>query len=248
MAALFFGSLILKGVHQMALVKYGAGIVDMRGSIGGTTFARNRSGNYARARTKPINPNTGLQIAIRAAMAFLTDRWAQTLTNNQRIAWNLYASSVTVTNRLGESINLSGFNHYIRSNVPRKQSLAPVVDDGPVVFEIPASDPTFATTVSEATQQYTNVYDATMDWADENGALLLIFQGQPQNAQRNFFGGPWRFMAGLSGVNGAPPASPFVTDAIFAIAELQRVWIYARIVRADGRLSEIFRADTFCAA
>ena len=232
----------------MALVKYGGGIVGMSGSIAGNTHARNRYGNYIRARTKPINPNTALQQAVRAAVAFLTDRWAQTLTAVQRTAWNLYADNVNMKNRLGETIKLSGYNHYIRSNVPRKQSLAPVVDDGPVVFEIPASDPTFATTASEATQQFTNVYDATMDWADENGALLLIYQGQPQNAQRNFFGGPWRYMAGLGGVNGAPPASPFVTDAVFAIAELQRVWIYARIVRADGRLSEKFRADTFCAA
>ena len=232
----------------MALIKYGGGIVQMSGSIAGNTHARNRYGNYVRARTKPVNPNTALQQAIRAAIAFLTDRWAQTLTAVQRTAWNLYADNVAMKNRLGETVNLSGFNHYIRSNVPRKQANSSVVDDGPVVFEIPAKDPTFSTTASEATQQFTNVYDATMDWADENGAHILIYQGLPQNPQRNFFGGPWRYMAGLSGVNGAPPASPFVTDAVFAIAELQRIWIYARITRADGRLSEPFRADTFCAA
>ncbi|KKK46169.1 hypothetical protein LCGC14_3164300, partial [marine sediment metagenome] len=204
--------------------------------------------NYSRARTKPINPNTPRQQAVRATVAFLSDRWSQTLTAVQRTAWNLYADSVTMKNKLGESIFLSGFNHYIRSNVPRKQASSPVVDDGPVVFEIPEKDPTFSTTASEATQQFTNTYDATLDWADENGAHILIYQGQPQNAQRNFFNGPWRFMAGLSGVNGAPPASPFVSAAVFAISELQRIWIYARITRADGRLSEVFRADTFCAA
>ena len=82
----------------MALVKYGGGVVQMSGSIGGDTHARNRYGNYIRARTKPINPNTDLQVAIRAAMAFLADRWSQTVTSAQRTAWNLYGASVAMKN------------------------------------------------------------------------------------------------------------------------------------------------------
>jgi len=80
----------------MALVKFGGGVVGMSGSIAGTTFARNRSGSYARAKTKPINPNTTLQNLVRATFAMLSARWAQTLTEAQRTAWNLYASSVSV--------------------------------------------------------------------------------------------------------------------------------------------------------
>jgi len=213
----------------------------MTGSIAGNTYARNRYGNYARARTKPVNPNTDRQNAVRAAMAFLTDRWAQTLTGDQRTAWNLYGSNVAMTNRLGETINLSGYNHYIRSNLERKRVTGSVIDDGPVVFEIPAEDPTFAITASEATQQITFTYDDGMDWADENGAWLFLYQGQPQNPQRNFFAGPWRYCSIVEGVNGAPPASPKIADVQFAIAELQLQWGYARISRADGRLSQPFR-------
>ncbi|GAH13494.1 unnamed protein product, partial [marine sediment metagenome] len=50
----------------MSLVKYGGGIVQMSGSIAGNTFARNRYGNYVRARTKPINPNSDRQVVVRA--------------------------------------------------------------------------------------------------------------------------------------------------------------------------------------
>lgn len=232
----------------MALVKYGGGIIQMSGSLAGNTYARNRSGNYVRARTKPVNPNTARQVTIRAAMAFLTDRWAATLTANQRTAWNLYASNVNMLNKLGETIKLSGFNHYLRSNIIAKMISLTIIDDGPVVFEIPAQDPTYAVTASEATQQISAVFDAAMDWADETGANLILFGGIPQNAQRNFFAGPWRLYGQMAGITGAPPASPHAGTSAYAFAEGQHLWGYARIRRADGRLSEVFTDDTFCAA
>ena len=232
----------------MALVKYGGGIMQMSGSLAGNTFARNRSGNYVRSRTKPVNPNSTRQSFIRAGLAFLTSRWSTDLTPVQRTAWNLYASSVSMQNKLGESIYLSGFNHYIRSNIIRKQLALAIIDDGPVIFEIPAADPTFAITASEATQQITSSYDAGMDWATATGAYMVIYGGKPQNAQRNFFAGPWRVFGVVSGVDAAPPESPNITASPFAFAELQRLWCYARILKLDGRLSEKFRANTFCVA
>ncbi len=232
----------------MALVKFGGGIIAMSGSIAGNTFARNRYGNYVRARTKPVNPESPTQQTVRAIIALLTARWSQTLTAAQRAAWGLYAANVVMKNKLGESVNLSGFNHFIRSNSVRQRVGAPVVDNGPVVFELPAADPAFAVTATEAAQQVSFAYDSTMDWADEDDAYILFEQGQPQNPQRNFFAGPWRHCSQVEGVNGAPPASPKVAAAVFAVAELQRLWCYARISRADGRLSQPFRDDTFVAA
>jgi len=232
----------------MALVKFGGGITEMRGSMAGNVYSRNKSGAYIRARTKPTNPNTSYQQAIRSSMAFLTTRWSQTLTAGQRAAWNLYGSNVVMQNKLGESINLSGFNHYLRSNIMRRRINIGVIDDGPVIFEIPEADPTFAITGTEAAQTISCAYDATMDWADENGGWLILHQGQPQNAQINYFGGPWRYLSVVEGVNGAPPASPKVAAVTFAIAEGQHQWCYARILRADGRISDPFRDDVLVGA
>lgn len=232
----------------MALVKYGGGIIQMSGSVAGNTHARNRYGNYIRARTKPTNPNTALQVSIRAAIAYLVERWAETLTAAQRAAWNLYASSVTMKNKLGESIKLSGFNHYIRSNAIITMKGGSPTDDGPTVFELPAHDPTLSIAASEGTQLLNFSFDTGMAWATEAGAYLQCFQGTPQNAQRNFFGGPWRWIMGLPGVDPAGAASPAAITAIFAISEGQRQWVYCRIQRADGRLSETFRADCIVAA
>lgn len=226
----------------MAGVRFGGGIIQMSGSIGGTVFARNRSGNYARARTTPVNPNTDRQDAVRSAIAFLSDRWAAVLTAPQRAAWNLYGDSVNMKNRLGEVIHLSGYNHYIRSNTIAKLVPYPLIDAGPVVFELPAQDPTLAFTASEATQILTIAYDDTMAWATEDAAYIYFFQGKPQNAQRNFFGGPWRLLGSVTGIDPGGPVEPHAGTAVFAIAEGQAEWIYARIQRADGRLSEKFRA------
>ncbi|MBA7671734.1 hypothetical protein ES703_79897 [subsurface metagenome] len=209
----------------MALVKYGGGVIQMAGSIAGNTFARNRSGNYVRARTKPINPNTDLQVAIRAAMAFLTERWSQTLDSTKRTAWNLYASSVAMKNALGEVIYLSGFNHYIRSNMIRKQSALAIIDDGPTIFELPEKDPILSIAASEAGPTITVTFDATLPWALETGAYLVKFQGQPQNPQRNFFGGPWRLMDNIAGVDSTGATTPDVETPVYAITQLQRLTV-----------------------
>jgi len=232
----------------MALIRFGGGIVGMSGSIAGDTFARNRFGSYNRARTKPINPNTARQQTVRNSLALLSTRWAQTLTSAQRTAWNLYASSVAMKNRLGESIYLTGFNHYLRSNIPLVQNSLTVVDAGPTTFELPEKDPTFAIAAAESTQTITYTFDDALGWANEVGGYLLKYQGKPQNPQRNFFAGPWRLHGIITGA-GTPPTTPDPeTSPPFAFAQYQRQWCYGRIIRADGRLSEVFSANCFCGA
>lgn len=232
----------------MALIKYGGGIIQMSGSIAGNTFARNHYGNYVRARTKPINPNTAHQVMARARLTQLTQRWSQTLTAPQRTAWNLYGSSVAMQNKLGETVYLTGFNHYIRSNTVMLQSGLPAVDNGPVIFELPEADPAFRITTSEATQLHSVAYDDTLAWNNEDNGLMMMYAGSPQNAQRNFFGGPWRYAGGFNGNAGAPPASPQNMTTVFGVAEGQHLWLYARILRVDGRLSQPFRDDVLCGA
>jgi len=232
----------------MSLVKYGGGIIQMSGSIAGNTFGRNRYGNYVRAKTKPVNPNTSMQSDIREAVQVLTARWSQTVTAAQRTAWNLYADSVSMKNKLGEVIKLSGFNHYIRSNVQSLRAGLATIDIGPTIFELPETDTAFAVTMDESAQQMSVAFNNALPWAGETGARMFLEQGQPQNKQRNFFNGPWKYAGVLSGVTGSPIVSPQVAPVVFAVAEGQRCWIYARILRADGRLSEPFRADCFCAA
>ena len=232
----------------MALVKFGAGIVDMRGSIAGNTFARNRAGAYVRARTKPINPNTSRQQAVRNILQQLVNDWSQTLTSANRTAWNQYAAAVPMTNKLGEEQLLTGFNMFIRSNVALLQASLPQVDAGPTTLLLPAGDGTFAVTASEATQLLSVTFDDTDDWCDTDGSGLIVKCGLPQNASRNFFDGPFRFADSVDGDSVTAPTSPSTMAAPFIITEDQKIWVEGRIALADGRLSAPFRSSCIVGA
>lgn len=92
----------------MATVRFGQGVAEMRGSIGGTTFSRSRNGATARNRTVPVNPNTQSQSDLRYLFSQIAQRWAQ-LTTPQREQWDDYAGLITyLTNRLGEAYTPSG--------------------------------------------------------------------------------------------------------------------------------------------
>ncbi len=225
---------------RYALVKYGGGIIQMSGSIAGNTFARNRYGNYTRSRTKPVNPTSALQVQVRGIMSNLVERWNDTLTQDERDAWDQYGDSVSWLNRLGENVKLTGFCHFIRGNSWMLRLNRPIIDAGPTTYALPSTDGTISCTSSEATQLVTLNFDDTMDWCTEDGAYLWILEGKPTLATRKFFGGPYR---GRSAKGGAAPggiASPQTYAAIHVLAEGQRVWNKFRIGRADGRLSTPF--------
>lgn len=225
----------------MALVKFGAGVVQMSGSIAGTTFARNASGNYARSRTTPVNTSTPLQEKIRAVVAYLTDRWLETVTTAERAAWGDYGSAVTMKNRLSDSIKLSGFNHYLRSNSARLYAGKSVIDAAPAIFSLPEQDPTLAFTASAATQNMSIVFANTHTWATAAGGFLFIRMSRPQSPTRNFFRSPLLYAGAIVG-DATPPTSPQTMAVTTPIAVGQKLWIKARASLVDGRLSEIMSA------
>lgn len=208
------------------------------GSIGGTVWSHNRSGAYIRNRSVPVNPNTDRQVAVRNIVRALTIAWANTLSQAQRDAWDLYAANVDWINSLGQSINLTGLNHYVRSNTPRLQTAQARIDPAPVIFNLATAELALSVTASEATQQLTVSYDDTAAWNSEDGAAQFFSQGLPQNGAIKFFNGPWRIFAAIAGNSGAPSVSPLVVFGNFPFAQGQRLWVRSRISRADGRLSE----------
>lgn len=228
----------------MALIKYGGGVVQMSGSIAGNVHARNRFGNYMRARTKPVNPSSARQVAIRAFVTHFAEEWRETLTAVQRTAWETYAAAVAWNNKLGETVHLTGFNMYVRSNIVIADIGGTAVSDGPVNLNLPAQDGTISIVGSVATQAFTITFDDTMDWAGEDDGYLYMLFGQPQNNTRNFFKGPWRGSSNFPGDTAVPFASPAVVASLFTLTLAQRADIKFRIVRADGRMSGDFAV--FC--
>jgi hypothetical protein len=232
----------------MALVKYGGGIVGASGSIAGTTHARNRFGNYIRARTKPVNPRSTAQSLVRNTLAFLTELWHSTITAPQRTAWGTYAGAIAVKNKLGETIYLTGFNHFVRSNSISKSRLNTYVATGPTTLALPETDPSFVITASVATQLVSIEFDNALPWALEVGAHMFVELGQPQIVTRNFFGGPWKYMNKIAGKVAPAETSPKTMAPPYTLVLGQKIWAYTRIRRADGRLSNPMVSSCIVAA
>lgn len=237
----------------MALLKLGGGVVEIRGSMAGNTFARNRFGAYMRARTKPINPRSSRQMAARTNIMYLAEQWRESpLTDVIRTAWQTYANSVVWNNKLGEAVSLTGFNMFMRANCALLTAGESMITAAPTDLGLPQADPTFAIgAVSAAAQTCSCVFDDTMPWCDEDGAFMLIHIGLPQNPSRNFFAGPWRYMTKIDGDSISPPASPEAAIPVtgYTAVETQKIWFKCHIIRADGRMTtQIYSAPAIVAA
>lgn len=231
----------------MALVRLAEG-QQRSGSIGGTVFSHNRYGAYIRARSVPVNPQTSRQVAARNRVKALASAWQNILTQGQRDAWDLYADTVGWLNKLGESVHLTGLNMYVRTNAIALQATLARIDAAPTNFTLAVAEQALDGSASEATQNATMIYDDTATWDNETGACQVFYCGSPVNSGISFFNGPWRLMTFVHGVTGAPVASPVVGTYQYPIADGQRLHVYSRIMRADGRLSGPARTTFLCAA
>lgn len=227
----------------MALVKYGAGIIQISGSIAGDVHARNRFGNYIRPRTKPVNPHSTRQEAIRAILSYIAEFWHTELSVVERGLWDTYAAAVVMKNRLGESIHLTGYNHFIRTNCASQTAGLGTFSAAPTILSLPEKDLECECSEEDIAAQTFTIDCSTLGWApngDPKGRILL-YQGQPQLASRSFFNGPWRYMGLITPIEGA--AGEATEAAAFSFALGQKVWFAARVLTTTGRLSERWALD-----
>lgn len=224
----------------------GGGVAVASGSIGGTTFSRNRYGAYTRTRAIPVNPASTYQVAVRGYVALLTSAWLNQLTAAQRASWDTYGENVAMQDKLGQTIFLTGLNHYVRSNVPRLQAGLPRVDDGPIVYNL--GDLTTPVLAWTAADDKVNVsFTEADDWVGEDDAGMLVYGSRSVAASRNFFAGPYRFADSIDGDSTTPPTTPVAMDNPFPVETGTKLFGYVRVTRADGRLSSLFRSGGLAA-
>jgi len=220
------------------------------GSIDGMTASRNRGGRYLRARAIPTDPNTVRQQTMRAIMGQLVDRWTNTLTQVQRDAWNLFGANVPVLDALGDPINLSGQQWYVKANSIRQQAITELastitlVDDGPTVFALTANPVATVDSIDTAGGDFDVSFNNGSESMTQVDGALLIYQGRPQSVGRSFFRGPWR-LAGLVAGAVVPPTSPATIPVSYALAAGQHVWFRAVASNVDGRPSEVVELGPF---
>ncbi len=212
----------------MALIKQGSLATDIRGSIAGVTYARNRGGSYARGRTSPIQPNTPRQSLVRDIVAQLQTRFRATLTQAQRDGWEALASASTSTNRIGESIHLTALNHYIQVNSLRLGAGLAALDVAPAPpSHRDITDLTIAATVAAG------VEITALAPALAVGDVLFVQTSGALSATRNFWKGPYPIFNYFLSTD----VLPFTLVPPAQVVAGQRRHLRARMVDAAGRIS-----------
>lgn len=223
----------------MAIYQIGPPTGEMRGSIGGWVFSRNSSGPYIRNRGIPVDPNTPLQQYRRAAFQEVAAAWTATLGSQNRQAWNDWASQVSWLNPLGQTIKLSGFNHFLRLNCARVLAQSAIQGDPPTEYVLP--QPITGLTVSADNDLGTSIgFTAGQAWAGETGAKALIFMSDSMSVAKTFLGSRYRYAGYIAGNVTTPPASPQTTYMApwSQYNSGQQMQIYVRILRLALGLSE----------
>lgn len=224
----------------MATIKLGAIASDIRGSIGGTVFSRNGGGAYAKQRIKGTDPNTASQQVMRSIMSGLISAWAA-LAAQVRTDWGVYASAVGFVNRLGDVINLSGYNMYCRTKALFDLIGSVMPAAAPTVMTLAETDGTIVITPDASSKNISVAFDDAKAWANELGGHLLCYQGRPQNPTVNSYSGPFKYAGKVDGV-ALGVESPQVVNSLYTMAAGQKCFMQFRVVRADGRVSTPFRS------
>lgn len=199
----------------------------MSGSMGGITAARNKGGQYLRFRTKPTNPNSVRQQAVRAILGTLSSAWSSSLSDEDRALWAAYGQANPVQDALGQSITLSGMAWFCRLN-------SRLVDAGETALAVPpvGSGPAALETITPEVK--------------DDGSLSLVFTGTPDATSflqvwatlpGNAGTSPNRNQARLVGYSAAAPTTPESFTMPFPGQVDQVVQIYAQVMDEAGQVS-----------
>jgi hypothetical protein len=198
----------------------------------------------------PTNPNTPQQQTVRSILAAGSAIWADTLTQDQRDKWDLYALQVPLPNSLGAPINVGGIGMFQRTNVARlntgEASLLRILT-APSIFDLGSFTAPAIDSVDAVADTLDLTFDNADEWANEDLAAMSIAVSRPQNPSINYFKGPYRFADVVLGDSGTPPTSPATIALPFLVEAGQRLFIFVRVTRADGRLSASFRSTDIAA-
>jgi len=120
----------------MAIIKLGATVIGIRGTLGGITYSANRAGVYAKSWARPPRVRTQQQNLPNAQLSTVSQAW-KTITAAQRTAWNTWAAVTAPAryNSLGVQIFLSGHQWFCAMNTIRLQAGQVILAPAPVLAQ-----------------------------------------------------------------------------------------------------------------
>lgn len=233
----------------------GALISQLSGKLGGIVASTVKGGvQVLRRRPGASMKNTTLQAAVRAALATLSARWSQVLTQAQRDAWDTYALNVTKLNGQGDAIHVSGFAWYVGNNIPRVNqngTLATLAldpaDEAPTTYDVGNPE---AFSGDNCTASITT--SGTLSIGFKPGVLplagtlgqgnaALVYVSTPFSAGRKAPVGPANLAMAFDAGGTLTMHQVTLSPNLIPGGTLTNSQVEIRLSRADGRLSSPFR-------
>lgn len=163
----------------MAKIMYGSLAGAISGSLGNDVFSHNKGGAYVRRRVIPTKVENTYTTEVRNNLTACSRAWGA-LTSDQQAAWNTYAQSHPITDRLGQKQVLFGAAAYTQINARILRAGDTVISLPPAVVA-PVPLLTFSGAATAAAQDCVLTYTGTPLAATERlwlQAALLINPGQ----------------------------------------------------------------------
>lgn len=217
-------------------------VSDSSGKLGDTIYSRNPYGPYTRPYASVTDPATAPQLFVRQIFKDACDAWPN-LSAANRARWRAYASRVPFRKRLLQAYFLTGYNMFIRSNVPRFFFGRTIVSVPPKDFNLPEFRlPTITVPTGTGFPIATFTFPEQA-WLHVPGAICEIATGPPQPPSVHFYATPFAFFGFIEGNVATPPYGPTTRTTGYFAAPGDRVFFRFRLTLPDGRLSSIFRAS-----
>lgn len=189
---------VLLGSMRFLKVRLGGIAADARGSEGGRTFSRNGSGLYIRRRVAPVQPRTAAQTLVRTRLVNVSQTW-RGLTANQRNAWNSFTVNMPVKDKLGQTVQYSGQQAYMRLNTQLLAAGQAVIADPPLLAQL-----TNLTSLSLTTVQATPSLKIVYAPAIPATQVLMVYVTPQVSAGISFVSNKFRFLVAMVAANVTP--------------------------------------------
>jgi len=208
----------------MALIHTGSIVSQIRGSVGTETYSRNSAGPYVRERKGP-EVNTGEnRVACRDAMTALSQAWSNTLTDQQRTDWRMYAHQHPHPNRWGERSGTAGHCCFIRHNWYLYELTEMLIYvDAP---EAPGCHPpTFIVSADSVTNTVSIVIPPENYDPPPENVNLFAYIGYEQNPGVNFAPNKWRRWSANFSMAGDWFLDPWTAEYPDTLHSGQKLWM-----------------------
>jgi hypothetical protein len=178
----------------MARIVYGALVTSVRGSVGGTTFQKNKFGFTIKNKPKMILPLSRDQFLSKNIIRRCTTLWA-TLTPGERLSWINFAATYPQFSKHNPAVAISGYNLFVMWSFQYLLSTfvenSPILECQTILPELPVVTLSVHKPSSSSLILYSVFTPSSEDWHCNISAT-----GPVRNSV-NFFQSKYRFLVGI---------------------------------------------------